>query len=165
LLAISLAGEVPGSFSDRHQVTNGHAHHRSATMNRKFPSDAAPPPPSGPGASISKSATNSAAGASSGGAKRIGALVSQLMARRGYAQVFAAEGLQAIIQAEVGPAIAGSLRVGNVKRGVLHIYVVDSVTMQELTFRQRALLKRIQAEHSEVAITDLRFHISASATG
>jgi len=134
-------------------------------MNRKQPADAVPPePPRGPGSAKSKTVPHTAAGAAVGGPKRIGALVGQLMARRGYAQVFAAEGLQAIIHAEVGPAIAGALRVGNVRRGVLHIYVVDSVTMQELTFRQRALLKRIQAEHSDVVITDLRFHISASAT-
>jgi hypothetical protein len=49
-----------------------------------------------------------------GAPKRIGALISQLMARRGYAQVFAAEGLQAVLEAEVGPAIATAVKVGNI---------------------------------------------------
>lgn len=97
--------------------------------------------------------------------KRIGALISQLMARRGYAQVFAAEGLQAALENEVGPAIATAVKVGNIKRGVLNIYVTDSVTMQELTFRKRSLLKKLQAAQPDRVITDLRFHISATAKG
>ncbi len=101
----------------------------------------------------------------SGAPKRIGSLISQLMARRGYAQVFAAEGLQAALETEVGPAIAAAVKVGNIKRGVLNIYVTDSVTMQELAFRKRSLLKTLQAAQPDRVITDLRFHISATATG
>jgi predicted nucleic acid-binding Zn ribbon protein len=100
-----------------------------------------------------------------GAPKRIGALINQLMARRGYAQVFAAEGLQAVLQSEVGPAIAAAVKVGNIKRGVLNIYVTDSVTMQELAFRKRSLLKKMQAAQPDRVISDLRFHISATATG
>jgi hypothetical protein len=95
----------------------------------------------------------------------IGSMVNQLMARRGYAQVFAAEGLQAAVESEVGQGIAGSVKVGNVKRGVLHIYASDSVTMQELTFRSRAILKRIQADQPDGGVKELRFHVSASAKG
>ncbi len=87
------------------------------------------------------------------------------MARRGYAQVFAAEGLQAALETEVGPVIATAVKVGNIKRGVLNIYVTDSVTMQELAFRKRSLLKTLQAAQPDRVITDLRFHISATATG
>jgi predicted nucleic acid-binding Zn ribbon protein len=100
-----------------------------------------------------------------GAPKRIGSLISQLMARRGYAQVFAAEGLQAALEDEVGPAIASAVKVGNIKRGVLSIYVTDSVTMQELTFRKRSLLKKLQEAQPDRVITDLRFHISATAKG
>lgn len=102
--------------------------------------------------------------AQSGAPKRIGSLISQLMARRGYAQVFAAEGLQAVLETEVGPAIATAVKVGNMKRGVLNIYVTDSVTMQELAFRKRSLLKTLQNAQPDRVITDLRFHISATAT-
>jgi len=100
-----------------------------------------------------------------GAPKQIGSLIGQLMARRGYAQVMAAEGLQAALDLEVGPAIAAAVKVGNIKRGVLNIYVRDSVTMQELAFRKRGLLKKLQASQPDRVITDLRFHISASATG
>ncbi len=112
------------------------------------------------------SAAKSTGGAGQTGApKRIGSLISQLMARRGYAQVFAAEGLQAALESEVGPVIATAVKVGNIKRGVLNIYVTDSVTMQELTFRKRSLLKKLQEAQPDRVITDLRFHISATAKG
>ncbi|HBJ34610.1 MAG TPA: DUF721 domain-containing protein [Planctomycetaceae bacterium] len=100
-----------------------------------------------------------------GAPKRIGSLISQLMARRGYAQVFAAEGLQAALETEVGSTLAAAVKVGNIKRGVLNIYVTDSVTMQELAFRKRSLLKKLQEAQPDRVITDLRFHISAKATG
>jgi len=112
------------------------------------------------------SAAKSAGGAGQAGApKRIGSLISQLMARRGYAQVFAAEGLQAALESEVGPVIATAVKVGNIKRGVLSIYVTDSVTMQELTFRKRSLLGKLQEAQPDRVINDLRFHVSATAKG
>jgi hypothetical protein len=98
-----------------------------------------------------------------GAPKRIGSLISQLLSRRGYAQIMAGEELQAILAAEVGEQLAGSVRVGNVKRGVLHIYLADSVTHQELTFRKRSILRRIESDLPAAAIRDIRFHVSAAA--
>lgn len=91
--------------------------------------------------------------------QRIGSIVNQLLARRGYAQVFAADALQSVVEAEVGTSLAGSVRVGKVRGGVLQIFAADSVTLQELTFRKRALLKRIQADLPENKINELRFRI------
>lgn len=98
-----------------------------------------------------------------GGPKRIGSLVSQLMSRRGYAQVFAGEEMQAILEGEVGAELAKSVQVGNVKRGTLHIYLTDSVTHQELTFRKRGILNRMQSQLPASGIREIRFHISAVA--
>ena len=101
--------------------------------------------------------------AAAGGPKRIGSLVSQLLSRRGYAQVLIGEELQTLLAAEVGGDLAGSVRAGNVKRGVLHVYLADSVTHQELAFRKRAILKRLQSALPSGGIRDIRFHISAAA--
>ncbi len=98
-----------------------------------------------------------------GGPKRIGSLVSQLLSRRGYAQVLAGEELQSILEAEVGGQLAASVQVGNVKRGILHIYLADSVTHQELTFRKRSILSRIQTELPNSGIREIRFHVSPAA--
>lgn len=95
--------------------------------------------------------------------KRLGALVNQLLARRGYAQVLANEGLQAAVVAELDAVVGQGVRAGLVKRGVLHIHAADSVTLQELTFRKRAILRRLQHEFPTSGIRDLRFHVSASA--
>lgn len=91
--------------------------------------------------------------------KKIGSLLSQLMSRRGYAQIFASDALQAALEAEVGLSLASSVRVGKVRGGVLQIFASDSVTLQELTFRKRSILKRIQADLPENKINDLRFRV------
>ncbi len=97
-----------------------------------------------------------------GGPRPLGSLVNQLLSRRGYAQVMAGQELQSVLEAEVGQQLAGSVRVGNLKRGILHIYLTDAVTHQELQFRKRALLSRFQAAMPASRITDIRFHVSAS---
>ncbi len=91
--------------------------------------------------------------------KRIGTLIGQLLSRRGYAQVIAIQSLQIIVESEVGESLAKSIQVGNLRGGTLHIYAGDSVTLQELTFRKRALLKRLQTEMPENRIIDLRFRV------
>jgi predicted nucleic acid-binding Zn ribbon protein len=94
--------------------------------------------------------------------KQIGSLIGHLMARRGYAQVFASDALQAVLEAEVGVALASSVRAGKVRAGVLQIFASDSVTLQELTFRKRSILKRIQENLPENKINDLRFRIQST---
>ena len=93
--------------------------------------------------------------------KQIGSLIVHLMARRGYAQIFASDAIQAVLEAEVGTTLANSVKAGKVRGGVLQIFASDSVTLQELTFRKRAILKRIQADLPENKINDLRFRIQA----
>ena len=93
--------------------------------------------------------------------RKIGSLVSQLMARRGYAQAGATEQLQATLEAAIGKQLAATTRVGKVNRGVLQIYASDSVTLQELNFQKRAILKRIQKDQPQAKIADLRFRIQA----
>lgn len=93
--------------------------------------------------------------------RRIGSIVGQLISRRGYAQVSANEAIYQLMVMEVGPELGGGLQVGNLRQGVLHIYASDSVTIQELNFRKRGILKRIQRELPENKIKDLRFRIQA----
>ncbi len=83
------------------------------------------------------------------------------MSRRGYAQVAVNDELQAVIVSVVGSEVANSLQVGNLKRGVLQVYASDSVTLQELNFQKRQILKKIQKEMPQSGVTDLRFRIQA----
>ncbi|WP_153559047.1 DUF721 domain-containing protein [Roseimaritima sediminicola] len=94
--------------------------------------------------------------------RRMGSIVNQLIARRGYAQVSANEQLQGVVGSAVGKDLAAAVRVGNLKRGVLELYASDSVTMQELTFLKRKILRRIEKEMPGSGVKNLRFRISGS---
>ncbi|OYP34938.1 DUF721 domain-containing protein [Rhodopirellula sp. MGV] len=93
------------------------------------------------------------------GAQRIGNLVSQLMSRRGYAQSAVNDEFLAAITAAVGQGIANEITVGKLNRGVLKVFASDSVTIQELTFQKRMILRRIQSTMPQAKVTDIRFAV------
>ena len=93
--------------------------------------------------------------------QKIGTLVSQLMSRRGYAQVAATDEFHATIGTAVGGVLGSSISVGNLKKGVLHIYASDSVTLQELNFQKRSILKQIQKDLPQTNVNDLKFRIQS----
>ncbi len=109
-----------------------------------------------------KSSRSNAADRSAGDkprVRRIGSLVSQLMSRRGYAQVLANDAIHQAIASVLDPHLSSSFQVGNLRSGVLQIYATDSVSMQELNFRKRAMLKHLQTTMPESHVTDLRFRV------
>ena len=91
----------------------------------------------------------------------IGALVSELISRRGYAQVETNDRFQSVIERVVGQGLAKHVTVGKLRRGVLAVFADDSVIVQELTFQKRSILKRIEEELPEAKVTDLRFKVQA----
>ena len=93
--------------------------------------------------------------------RRIGSLMSQLMSRRGYAQVAVDEELHRTIASAIGEQLASDFQIGNLRQGVLQVYATNSVTLQELNFRKRAILKRLQQELPHNRVTDLRFRIQS----
>ncbi len=93
--------------------------------------------------------------------RKIGSLVSQLMSRRGYAQATANDELHQSITAAIGQPLGSSIRVGTLNRGVLRLYASDSVTLQELVFQKRQILRGIQSSMPQTQITDLKFKIQA----
>ncbi len=97
----------------------------------------------------------------SNSARRIGTIVSQLMSRRGYASVASDNAMMESIAQSVGPTLAGSITVGKLSRGVLHVYAVDSVVMQELTFQKRKILKALSIDHPQAKIVDVRFRLQS----
>jgi hypothetical protein len=83
------------------------------------------------------------------------------MSRRGYAQVAANDALHQAVTAAMGGQLESAFQVGNLRKGVLQIYAADSVTLQELNFHKRAILKHLQREHPESKVNDLRFRIQS----
>ncbi len=83
------------------------------------------------------------------------------MSRRGYAQNAANEDLRRAIVTAIGDQLGASFEIGNLRRGVLQLYAADSVTLQELNFRKRAILKQLDLELPDNKVTDLRFRIQS----
>jgi len=93
--------------------------------------------------------------------QRMGDVVAQLMARRGYARVLAQSQYEVVWQEIVGSDIARQTRLGQVHRSVLNVFVQHSVLMQELTFRKLEIVKKLQAALGAQAPKDLRFRVGA----
>jgi predicted nucleic acid-binding Zn ribbon protein len=93
------------------------------------------------------------------GPAKMGDVVNDLIARRGYLQSKTAEVLKNTWQQIVGPQLARNTEVGNVRRNVLDVFAKNSVVMQELSFQKVKILKRLQATDCGSKIRDLRFRI------
>lgn len=94
------------------------------------------------------------------GPQKLGNVLAELMAQRGYAQIGADEECK-----EAWNAVVGKLdkftRATEVKRGVLFVIVSNSVVMQELTFRKKELLTAMADALPNYKIKDLRFRIGS----
>ncbi len=89
----------------------------------------------------------------------IAEVLSELMARRGYARVQAASELQQVWAQTVGSLLAAASVPGNVRRGVLEVIVSNSATLQELTFIKRKIIKDLRRLAPDQKIRDLRFRV------
>lgn len=91
--------------------------------------------------------------------RQIGSLVNQLISRRGYAQVLASQVLHETIAEVLDSQMKSAFQVGNLRGGVLQIFASDSVTLQELNFRKREILRHLQNSQPDSKVSDLRFRI------
>lgn len=97
------------------------------------------------------------------GPQRIADILSELMARRGYARVRAAEAYEEAWRDVAGTLLAKYTRVGSLRRGALEVTVANSTLLQELTFQKADLVKRLGERLPEEGIRDLRFRVGAIA--
>ena len=93
--------------------------------------------------------------------RRIGSIINQLMARRGYASATVSDEFLGAIVNAIDQSLRSSVQVGNLRGGVLQVFASDSVTLQELNFQKRVILKRIQTDMPHSQVKDLRFRIQA----
>jgi len=94
-------------------------------------------------------------------AKPVREALSQLLARRGYAQVQTAAGCAAAWQEAVGAKLAADSRPGNVKRGVLEVLVRNPSVSSELGFMKSKIVRTLQTLVPEQKIRDMRFRVGA----
>ncbi|MEM6471401.1 MAG: DUF721 domain-containing protein [Planctomycetota bacterium] len=89
----------------------------------------------------------------------VGSLVGKLLARRGYASVAEQDQFQQAIMQAVGESLGAELKVGKLNRGVLKVFAPDSVTVQELVFQKRQILKAIGEFVPDNRVKDVRFAV------
>ena len=93
--------------------------------------------------------------------RRASEVVSDLLARRGYAQEQASDELAVSWQQAVGGAVASQSRVGRLRRGVLEVYVASSTLVQELSLRKRQVMRELRKNVPESKVRDLRFRVGS----
>jgi hypothetical protein len=91
--------------------------------------------------------------------KQMRDVLSQLLAKRGYAQVQTAAGCDAAWREAVGTKLAGDTRPGNVRRGVLEVLVRNPSVSSELGFVKAKIVKTLTKLIPEQKIRDLRFRV------
>ena len=96
-------------------------------------------------------------------AKKMGDVVGQLLVKRGYANVQQAASLDAVWAAAVGERFAPQTKAGQVKRGVLEVFVLNSAVMQELTFVKAKLVKTLATTAADQKITSIKFRVGKLA--
>jgi len=93
------------------------------------------------------------------GPQAIGNVLSELMARRGFARVQSAEAVEAAWREAAGPLAAKYTRVGQ-RRGVaLEVIVANSTLVQELGFQKQELLETLGELLPDEGIKCLRFRV------
>jgi hypothetical protein len=95
------------------------------------------------------------------GPQRIADVLSELMARRGYARVQSAAAYDEAWRKAAGDLAGKHTRVGSLKRGTLEVVVTNSVLVQELMFQKAALLKTLNQLLPGQGIKDVRFRLGA----
>jgi len=93
------------------------------------------------------------------GPQTIGNVLSELMARRGYARVQSAEAYNVAWREAAGPLAAKYTRPGQLRRGTLEVVVANSTLMQELGFQKQDLLEALAKLLPDEGIKSLRFRV------
>lgn len=95
--------------------------------------------------------------------QKIGDVLAELMARRGFGRIAGNQALAEAWQQAAGEMLARHTRAGAVKRGVLEVVTANSTIMQELSFQRTQLLAELARLLPEQPITNLRFRVGPVA--
>ena len=96
--------------------------------------------------------------------KPIADVLSQLIAKRGYARQRSAAALESAWCKAVGPQFAAATRAGSLRRGTLEITVANNLLAQELGFRKTELIEQLHKLAPDETITNLRFRTGRIAS-
>jgi predicted nucleic acid-binding Zn ribbon protein len=91
--------------------------------------------------------------------QKMGDVLAELMARRGYAREQTAANYETAWRQAAGEMLARHTRVGLVRRGALDVTVANSVVLQELTFQKQAILGQLSRLLPDERIDKLRLRV------
>lgn len=96
--------------------------------------------------------------------KQVGALVTSVIAKQGYAAAKSATALEAtwnqVAEQVLGePSVAKQTKAAGLKRGVLEVLVANHVVMQEINFVRPGLTAAMQEALPKAKIRSLRFKV------
>ncbi|HEY2882544.1 MAG TPA: DUF721 domain-containing protein [Pirellulales bacterium] len=93
--------------------------------------------------------------------RKIGDVLAQLIARRGYARQQAPAALDGAWQQAVGPRFSQHSRPGQVRRGTLEVTVANNLVAQELGFHKEEIIEKLSSLAPDAGVSDLRFRVAA----
>jgi predicted nucleic acid-binding Zn ribbon protein len=86
-------------------------------------------------------------------------VLSQLIARRGYARQQSTAALDVAWRQAAGEKLAKVTRAKSVRRGTLEVIVSNNLLAQELGFQKEELIARLTRLAADENISDIRFRI------
>ena len=89
--------------------------------------------------------------------ERIGKILTRIMARRGFQRQIFQEQIENIWAETVGEILVGQTRPGNIRCGVLEVFVAHSIFEQELSLLQPEILQKLNAAMGEKKIKRFKF--------
>ena len=95
------------------------------------------------------------------GPRAIGDVLTEVMARRGYARVQCAAAYDEAWREAAGPLAAKYSRPGSLRRGTLEVIVANSTLVQELGFQKHDLLKSLAGLLPDEGIENIRFRVGS----
>jgi len=95
------------------------------------------------------------------GPQAIGNVLSELMARGGFARVQSAGALSGAWREAAGPLVAAYTRVGQIRAGTLDVIVGNSTLVQELGFQKQDLIAALASLLPDERIKNLRFRVGS----
>jgi predicted nucleic acid-binding Zn ribbon protein len=91
--------------------------------------------------------------------RKIGDVLAQLIARRGYARQRSAAAMDAAWREAAGEQFGRFTRAGAVRRGTLEVTVANNLVAQELGFQREHLIEKLARLAPDEPITGIRFRV------
>jgi len=91
----------------------------------------------------------------------VGRLMSRLMARTGYDREQSTSAVADAWREAAPPAFRDASQPGNVRRGILDVFVSHSAHVQEIGFHKQSIVARLKQLVPEAGISDIRCRLLA----